>query len=289
VKAAIKVPVGPARGKLITECTVAELEDACTQVEAKLCSATSENSIAKHRRFVNAARPLLGRRKFPTGSFTTTEAANMALRDAAEAGHLLAPGTAMAALLPGCALLVTAFRADVKHETHPDDDDPRLLVPNKLLLDKIANALGVSWRPGQRTDAQRDPYVRSYVAEGKLRDFDSSERGVQGSAGIDLSPNSSLVRKLRERNQTAGFDVERRREYIDSHCDTSARLKAIRTLGIKGSYTARDLERPFFCARLVFTAQTDDPIAKPILVQHVVDSFKSSGDAMYGKRAAGSR
>ena len=287
--AVIKIPSGPARGKPITGCSIAELEDACTRVEAALCAATSANSTEKYKRFVGAARPLLKKRKFPTGSFDTTESANMALRDAAEVGHLLAPGMQMAALLPGCALLVTAFRADPKNETFPGDDDPSLLIPNKLLLDKIASALGVSWKPGQRTDNQREPYVRSYVSEGVLRDFDSSSRGIQGSAGIDLTQNSPLVMRLRERRARDGYDIERRREYIDSHCDTSARLKAVRTLGIQGAYTARELERPFFCARLVLTGKTDDPIAKPIIAQHVVDSFKSSNDGIYGKRAAGSR
>jgi hypothetical protein len=284
----IKIPAGPARGKLITECSIAELEEACTVVEQKLCAATSATSIAKHKQFVGAARPLLKRRKFPTGSFETTEEANMALRDAAEVGHLLAPSSQVAALLPGCALLVTAFRVDVKHETFPDDDDPTQLLPNKLLLDRLARDLGISWKPGQRTDNQRDPYVRSYAAEGVIKDFDTSPRGIQGSAGIDLRQGSPLVARLRERRSRDGYDVERRREYIDSHCDTTARLKAVRTLGVR-SYTLRELERPFFAARLVLTGKTSDPVAKPIIAQHVVDSFRTSNDDLYGKRAAGGR
>jgi hypothetical protein len=284
----IKVPVGQARGKLITECSVAELEEACSQVEAKLCAARAESAIAKYKRFVGAARPMLTRRKFPAGTYETTEDANRALRDAAEVGHLLSPSTQIAALMPACALVVTALRADPKHHAFPDDDDPRRLIPNKLFLDDISKALGLSWKPGRRTDDQRDPYMRSYVIEGVIKDFDTSPRGIEGAAGIDLRPASPLVARLRKVNSRDGYDIERRREYIDSHCDTNARLKAVRGLGVR-SYTQRELEKVFFCARLVFTGKTDDPAAKTIIAQHVVDSFKSSNDALYGKRAVGSR
>ena len=286
----MKIPVGTARGKLITECTVAELEDACTLVEAKLCSITSEKAEAKYKRFVGAARPLLRFRKFPVGSYETTEAANRALRDAAEAGHLLSPQPQMAALLPGCALLITSFRANLQHDVFPDDENEGQLVPGKSLLDRVARELGVSWKGSSRTDAGRDPYVRSYQAFGSIREFDAGQRGIQGTAGIDLTQNSPLVRRLRERatrKDRGDFDVERRREFIDSTCDTQARLKACRQLGLKSTYTALELAKPFFAARLQFTAKTDDPALKQLMGQHVVDSFKSSSAALYGKRAAG--
>ncbi len=288
--AAVKVPVGPARGKLITECSVTELEDACTRVEAAICAARSDATIAKHKRFVGAARPLLKVRKFPTGSFETTELANLALRDAAEMGHLLAPSTQMAALLPGCALLITAFRADPRHDLFPDDDQEGALIPGKSLLDRIARDLGISWIGTQRTDNGRDAYVRSYHAIGALRQFDATERQVEGNAGLDLGQSSPLVQRLRAKNVrgTRGdFDVERRREFIDSTCDTQARLKACRQLGIQATYTMKDLERPFFAARIQFTAKTEDPAMKPIMAQAVVDRFGPARDVLFPRRAVG--
>lgn len=283
--AAIKVPIGPSRGKPITDVSVAELEDACTRVEAKLCSATSDSSITKYKRFVGAARPLLARRKFPTGSYETTEDANRALRDAKEMGHLLAPSEQMAALLPGCALLITAYRVDLKHDLFEDDEQDGHFVPGKPLLDKVARDLNVSWRGTERTDNQRDPYVRSYHAIGSFKQFDASSQAFEGNAGIDLRQGSPLVNRLRERNlRGKNFDVERRREFIDSICDTQARLKACRQLGLKQTYTSKELQRPFFMARLQFTGKTDDPTIKPILAQHVADSFKSSHEALFKKR-----
>ncbi|HKY40718.1 MAG TPA: hypothetical protein VJN18_32510 [Polyangiaceae bacterium] len=286
----IKIPVGPARGKTIHECTVAELEDACTLVEARLCAARSEGVTAKHKRFVGAARPLLKLRKFPTGSYHTTELANLALRDAAEVGHLLAPSTQLAAVLPGTAIMITAFRVHVSTETFPDDEDETLRVPNKGMLDRVASALGVSWRDCQRTDPGRDPYIRSYTSTCAWREFDASERTKQGASGIDLTANSPLVKRLREKathRDRVGFDVERMREHIDSVCDTQARLKAVRQMGVLARYSAKDLDKAFFAARVVFTAQTDDPLVKPVLAQAVVDAFAPARDALYGKRVAG--
>lgn len=283
----IKVPVGPARGKLITECSVAELEDACTRVEEKLCAATSATSIARHKRFVGAARPLLKLRKFPTGSFDTTESANLALRDAAEMGHLLAPSPQMAGLLPGCALLITAFRVDQRHDVFPDDEKEGLFIPAKPMLDRIWRDLGVSWRHTRRTDSGRDAYVRSYEAEGAVRNFDASERLIQGNAGLDLGQNSPRVVRLRTKNirrERGDFDIERQRELIDSSCDTQARLKACRQLGVQPAYAAKDLAKPFFVAKLQFTGKTDDPALKQLMGQHVVDSFKSSSAALFGRR-----
>jgi hypothetical protein len=290
--AVTKIPVGAARGKLITECTVAELEAACDDVDARLCAAKSEVTTKKHKAFVGAARSLLKSRKFPTGSYHTTDDANGALRDAAEVGYLLSPQTEMAALLPGCALLITAFRADPKRDLFPDDENPELLVPGKTMLDRIARDLGVSWRGTHRTDHGRDPYLRSYHAEGSIRGFDSTQRGIEGNAGVDLNQDSALVKRLRAKNvrrDRGDFDVERRRELIDSICDTQARLKACRQLGVRSTYTITELSKAFFCARLQFTARTNDPELKQMMGQHVVDSFKSSSVALYGKRAAGQR
>jgi hypothetical protein len=205
-------------------------------------------------------------------------------------GHLLAPGQQLAAVLPGCAVLVSAFRVDHRHETFLDDEHEGQHVPNKVLLDRIANLLGVSWRGSSRTDHGRDPCVRSYSAEGAWRDFDASERKVQGSAGIDLSPGSALVKRLQQKNVRGGFDLEKQRSRIDSSCDTQARLKVVRQLGIKPSYTLAELARPFFCARLVFTAKAADPATQALFDQKVADSFLGASAALYGQtRAAGQR
>jgi hypothetical protein len=293
VVAAIKIPVGPARGKTIHECSVAELEDACTLVEAKLCAARAGTTSAKHKRFVSAARALLKIRKFPTGSYNRTDEANRALRDAAEIGHLLAPSTQLAALLPGCAVLVSAFRASLTLDVYPSEERDGELVPNKSMLDRVANLLGVSWQAAlcQRTDSRRNPHQRTYQAAAVIRDFDASERGIQAQAGIDLSEGAEAVQLLAGRVKDLRTELAKRRKFIDATCDTMARLRAIRTLGLQDSYKPFELERPFFVARVMFTADSDDPAVKQVFAQHVADRFGGASDALYGspKRAAGER
>lgn len=297
MSAPVKIPVGATRGKLITDVTVAELEAACEDVEARLCRDPKHTDNARQRKaFVGAARKLLQRRKFPTGTYETTEEANLALRDAAEVGWLLSPATQMARLLDGCALVITAFRADLVQDTFADDDEPSRRVPGKSLLDRVAHSLGVSWRAElcRRTDDQRSPYVRSFQAAGRVREFDLSYREIQAHGEVDLTANSALCRKLIARINDARrstLEIERRRAYITSHADTCARLRAIRGLGFRESYLPTELERPFFCARLVFDGRSDNPATKAIFDQAVADAFVPAASALYGgpKKAAGER
>lgn len=287
--APVKIPVGACRGKLMTAVTVAELEAACVRADEKLCADSKGEGAKKLKAFVGAAAKLLVKRRHPVGSYDTTETINQALRDAAEVGHLLAPGDQVAAALPGTAVLISAVKVNPALETFKDDDsDGR--VPNQLFLNRVGNLLGISWIGSFRTDNHRNPYIRTYNAEGVWREFDLSDRKVQGNAGVDLTEGSPLVRKLRKNARDRGaFDVEKGRQYIDSTCDTQARLKVVRQLGLKGVYTMRELEKTFYCARLVFTAKTDDPALKPLMAQHVLDRMAPAHEALYGKRAAGGK
>lgn len=293
--APIKIPVGAVRGKAITEVTVAELENACDAVDIKLCSIEKGSNRARElKAFVGAARKLLQRRKFPTGTYDTTDDANRALRDAAEMGWLLTPSQQMANLLDGCALVITAFRADVQLDTYADDDQPGRRVPGKSLLDRVARDLGVSWiaEHCKRTDDQRSPYRRSYQAAGQIREFDLGWRGIQAHAEVDLTVGSALEQKLLKKLgvQKGRLDVERRRAFITSHADTSARLRAVRGLGLRDTYLPSELARPFFCARIFFDGKSENPATQARFDQAVVDAFVPSADALFGpKRAAGER
>lgn len=292
--APVKIPVGATRGRLITDVTVAELENACDVVDAKLCEARKGSDRAKSlKAFSIAANKLLKQRKFPTGTFTTTEDANRALRDAAEVGWLLTPSQQMANLLDGCALVITAYRADVQRDTFADDDDPARRVPGKTLLDQVARDLGVSWiaEHCKRTDDQRSPYRRSYQAAGKIREFDLSWRGIQAHGEVDITVGSALEQKLLKKLgvQKGRLDIERRRAFVTSHADTAARLRAIRGLGLRDTYLPTELAKPFFCARITFDGKSDNPETQARFDQAVVDAFVPAANALYGQRAADGR
>jgi hypothetical protein len=293
--AVVKIPIGPELGTAITDCTVAQLEAACEKAEADICAVKETSHKArKLKQFVAAARLLLRQRKFPTGSYSVTEDANRALRDAAEVGHLVSPSQQVARVLDGTVIMVSAFRADVALDTFEDDEDRTKRIPNKALIDRVANELGLSWMADQcrRMDgANPQAYVRSFQAAGKVKNFDGSEREFQGTAEIDLTEGSGLHRKIVARyGDKARVELERRRQYILSHVDTTARLRAIKQIGLRDSYAVTDLGKPFFTARVVFTGQTESPEAKAFFDGKIAERFLPAVDAVFGsKKAAGER
>ncbi len=292
----MKIPVGPTLGKLITECTVAELEAACDTVEADLCALNETTHKArKLRKFVQAARPLLRQRKFPTGSYSTTEEANRALRDAAEVGWLITPSREVAELLEGTAIVISAFRADIQLDTFADDEDPARRVPGKSLLDTVARDLGLSWDANlsKRTDNSSSPYVRSCQAAGRVRNFDGTFRDIQAHAEIDVRDGSPLAMKIAATfGKRARVELERRRQFVLSHADTSARLRGIRQLGLRDTYLPGELEKKaFFTARCVFTGKSENEATRQVFDQHIAGTFLPAAAALFGspKRAAGER
>ncbi len=286
----MKIPVGPEIGCDVDAVTVSQLEAACERAEAKLCEpGQSGNKTRTLRAFVRLAREQLRRRKFPAGSYTATDAANRALRDAAEVGHLIAPSTQTARVLDGTAIIISALRVDMTLDTFASDDDPKVRVPGKAMLTRIANELGVSWDASlcHRTDNQESPYLRSCVVGGTVREFDGSRRGLEGQAEIDLNHGSALERKILARfgEQTkARIELARRREFIFSHVDTTAQLRAIRKLGLRDGYLPTELEKPFFIARAVFTGESKDPEARQVFAQSIAGAFLPAADALFGPK-----
>ncbi len=249
----------------------------------------------KLRKFVAAARPLLCRRKFPTGTYFTTEDANRALRDAAEVGWLITPSREVAGLLEGTAIVISAFRADVQLDTFADDEDPALRVPGKSLLDTVARDLGLSWDANlsKRTDNSSSPYVRSCQAAGRVRNFDGTFRDIQAHAEIDVRDGSPLAKKIAATfGKRSQVELARRRQFVLSHADTSARLRGIRQLGLRDTYLPGELEKKaFFTARCVFTGKSENEATRKVFDEHIAGTFLPAASALFGdpKRAAGER
>jgi len=294
----VKIPVGECIGHDVHDVTVAQLEAACEKVEAELCGARQNTyKSRKAREFVLAARRLLKQRKFPTGSYETTADANRALRDAVEIGWLIAPSDQVARVLDGTAIVISSFRAEPTLDTFPDDDDPKYRIPAKPMLDRIANHLGLSWDAAncRRTDNQSSPYVRSCQAAGFVKGFDGSPREVQAHAEVDLHPESSLTKAILGRfssDRTKGrIELERRRQFILSHADTSARLRAIKQLGLREKYLPSELAKPFFVAKVQFTGKSENEATQAVFAARVADTFLPASAALFGqpKKAAAAR
>lgn len=289
-----KVPAGGHRGKHPLDLSVGQLEDAVSFVDAKLCRDNKYKDAPAHKRWLRGATRLLQRRKFPTGSYDETDAANRALRDAAEVGHLLSPNDQVARVLDGTAIVIGAFRADILLDTFADDEMPWRRIPGKALLDRVANGLGISWDASlcKRIDSGKHPYVRAAQAAGRIKNFDGTDRQFQAMGEIDLMNGSALANAIEARFRDRGrVEIERRRQHIGSHADTIARLRAIRQLGLRDSYLPTELEKPFFLARVQFTGRSENAATQQVFVERVADTFLPAASALFGapKRAAEGR
>jgi len=231
------------------------------------------------------------------------------LEQAASQCHLVSPATNIGALPEGCAVVTSAILVDVGAETYGvgggDDDDgggkggKRGL--GKTALDRIALAAGVSWDPHQsrRLDDARDPRYCAWLAVGTFKGFDGREVTIQASKEVDLREGSPQLEALWsrykaklsrwERDGKKGWkpkppdaQIREQRLHIVSMAETKARLRAIRALGIRTSYTPEELRKPFVVAKIAFTGETTDPQLRREFARMQAASFLDARRALYG-------
>jgi hypothetical protein len=75
--------------------------------------------------------------------------------------------------------------------------------------------------------------------------------------------------------------MEKRRR-ITALCETMARLRAVRSIGIRAAYGVEELRRPFLVARIVFTGRTSDPELRRAFALMGAQAALSSSRAIYG-------
>lgn len=202
------------------------------------------------------------------GSFGDAKTVNARLREMSDEYHLVAPATVCSSLPEGCEVAISLVSVNSDASPNgPGDVYPTgggKLGLAKATLDRIAAASGVTWDPQlcRRTDDGRDPHYVAFTAVGYVRNFDGSIRTLTGSKEMDLRPGSPQVDAFHDRAKD-GKDAEKQiremRLHILGHAETKAKLRAIRSMGIKTSYTKTDVEKPFAVARLMFTGRTEDP------------------------------
>jgi hypothetical protein len=192
------------------------------------------------------------------------------LEELAAQCHLVSPATASADLPEGFSLAVSVVKIDPRGGTqvvYPTGNGNLGLA--RASLEQIAGAAGISWDlPNcRRVDDGRDPHYCSFAAAGYLRNLDGSVRAISGTKEMDLRDGSAQVEALYERfkNQVPGktrkdptAQIREMRLHIQAHAETKAKLRAIRSIGIRSSYTAEELAKPFAVVRLAATGRTED-------------------------------
>lgn len=234
--------------------------------------------------------------KVPVGAISDAVQATETLAKAAELGHLISPAPAAGVLPEGCSILVSAIMIDPGRETYPvggnDDDDSRQTVErglSKVALDKLASALAIDWDPVQsrRLDDGSHPHYCRAKAVGRVRNFDGTWRTIQDEKELDYRDGSPVIEgiraRARQKNKGDGSrEIGMKRQHIQSLCITEARLRAIRTLGVRTAYTQTELQKPFIVAQLVFDGRSEDPEARAYFRERIADSFMGSSRALYG-------
>ncbi len=247
-----------------------------------------------------------------SGAHEDAKTAATALIRLQEIGHLVSPAPACGVLPMGTAIAISAVMVDAKNETFPiagggDGPDARLGV-GKVPIYKIASALGINWsNESLRLDDRSDPHYVYYQAVGYVRNFDGSWMRLTGEKVMDLRDDSPQLEAMRQQSE-AKFkreletweksnkkgtqpkegdwkaQVRDLRLRILEHAETKAKLRAIRGLGFRSWYTAAELAKPFFVAKLQFTGHSDDPTIKQMFASRIADAMLGGSNMLYGRQ-----
>lgn len=223
---------------------------------------------------------------------------------AAQHFHLVAPQTAVGVIPEGCSVALSAVVIDVAHETYPIPGSSNRGL-GKVALDRIAAGAGVSWDPRQsgRLDDGSDPHYCHYRAVGTVREFDGTVRTLvsekevdvrEGSPQVDAIVERCISKLKRENSRLSDAEAQKRgrqagenqireiRLHILGHAETKARLRAIRTLGIRTAYEPAELQKPFVVAKIVWSGRTDDPYLRREFALNQQRAMLGASEALYG-------
>lgn len=242
------------------------------------------------------------------------------LETAMASGHLVSPFTQCPTLPEGTevAFSVVLVDSEVDNRGFPVRAGEIYLIAggqygvSKTPLNKIKVARGVVWDPhlSRRLDNQSNAHYQRYYAFGYYQNFDGSYATIEGEKEIDLRDGSALCKKIinakvskalqklpananAERRtaaevaarRTAEEDINEARINITSNCQTKAELRAIRSMGIKTSYTLEELKKPFIVTSIVWTGRTNDPDLKIPFAMKTADHFLGARNALFGQQA----
>lgn len=225
-----------------------------------------------------------------TGSVSDGGRAGALLKEAAKRCHLVSPATSCGALPEGCEIAFSSVLVDVQNETYDVGQGKRGL--GKTALDRIAAAAGVSWDPDRcrRLDDGSDPRYVLFCAIGTVRQFDGSVLTISGTKEMDLRPGSpqieSLEAKARAKGKSADAQIREMRLHAVAHAESKAKLRAIRSLGIRSSYAPAELAKAFVIARLTFSGRTADPELRRAFAMERAKAMLSGSRALYGSAPA---
>lgn len=238
-----------------------------------------------------------------SGTFRDVGRITLLLEEAQRECNLITPATSIGSLPEGWEVSVSSVLVNVDRDTYPAEDNYRARCLGRTSLDQIAAAAAVSWEPppfSGRQDDGRDPRYCRYLVTGRYRHFDGQWVTRPDEYEMDLrGPSSGLpdggadYKKILDEalrnNRDADARLLRVRRDILSLTITKARNRAIRDLGLRSSYTADELARPFVVVRMAFTGASDDVELRRQFALLNAQRMLGAEAALYGSLPAAAR
>jgi hypothetical protein len=225
------------------------------------------------------------------GSTRNTEQINDLLEKASRDAHLITPATVCGSLPEGCEVALSFVKVN-PDASKSGPGDVSEVGGGKLnlaahVIKKIGAAAGVSWVTNEsgRLDNGSDPHYVHFRAVGTVKNFDGSLRKISGEVEIDMREGSPQVVAMEQRAKDGSNFASQLRDtrfFILRHAETKAKARAIIDLGMKRSYTAAELAKPFQVARLMWTGRTDDPELRRIFAEKQADAMIGANAMLYG-------
>lgn len=219
--------------------------------------------------------------------WSNAEAATNHFAELARCAHLITPATTVAHVPDGHRITTSVVDINPEMDTYPNKGGKLAL--SKSALDRIAAALGISWVRSERIDDRSHPWLVEWEVVGTYRQLDGNEVSLVGNIGIDLRDGSAETEDIYA-TAKPGTDPEAtiraRRSKIREHAESKARLRAIRSVGVKASYTPKELERPFVVAKLSFTGDYADKETNRAVALLRAQAHVGGLAALYGGAAA---
>lgn len=238
-----------------------------------------------------------------TGSLRDPAEITKRMQIAAEHYHLVSPAPACPALPEGCSIMLSMVVIDP--DTEGFDVGGGKIALAKSALEKLAAGAGISWDAQQshRIDDSSDPHYCNWQAVGTLRHLDGTAVQLVGCKEMDLRESSAQLEALGERYRTKykkwekdgrkGYEpkdpegqIREMRLHIQAHAESKARLRAIRSIGIRPSYALKEFQKPFVVARLMWTGQSDCPELRKAFALKQADAMIGGTKALYGDTPA---
>jgi hypothetical protein len=204
--------------------------------------------------------------------------------------NLVAPSPTVGTLPEGCA--VSFARVWAGSDCYSTGNGNYGL--GKSTLQKIAAAAGISWDPmaSGRLDDGSHPHYCRWRAVGFYVAFDGTRQTIVAEKEMDLREGSAQVDALNARAASkgragrAGLQIQEMRLHIQSHAETKAQLRAVRSLGVRTGYSTDELQKPFVVARLMFTGETRDPVLRREFAMMTARSMMQGRSALFGNSGA---